>query len=210
MIRILVADDHAVVREGVKQIVADAPDIEVADEAASGQEVLDKVLIADYDVILLDITMPGKSGLDILGELKGQTPTMPVLVLSMHPEAQYAVRALKLGASGYLAKESVPDELLTAIRRVAQGGKYISQSLGEELASQLQSGEQKQPHQTLSDREYQVLCLIASGKSVKDIAQELFLGTKTISTYRSRLLRKMQMKNTAELIRYAIHNRLVD
>ena len=210
MIRILVADDHAVVREGVKQIVADAPDIEVADEAASGQEVLDKVLGDDYDVILLDITMPGKSGLDILGELKGQTPTMPVLVLSIHPEAQYAVRALKLGASGYLAKESVPDELLTAIRRVAQGGKYISQSLGEELASQLQSGEQKQPHQTLSDREYQVLCLIASGKSVKDIAQELFLGTKTISTYRSRLLRKMQMKNTAELIRYAIHNRLVD
>ena len=210
MIRILVADDHAVVREGVKQIVADAPDIEVADEAASGQEVLDKVLIADYDVILLDITMPGSSGLDILGELKGQTPTMPVLVLSMHPEAQYAVRALKLGASGYLAKESVPDELLTAIRRVAQGGKYISQSLGEELASQLQSGEQKQPHQTLSDREYQVLCLIASGKSVKDIAQELFLGTKTIGTYRSRLLRKMRMKNDAELIRYAIHNRLVD
>lgn len=210
MIRVLIADDHAVVREGVKQIVADAPDIEVADEAASGQETLDKTLTDDFDVILLDITMPGKSGLDILKELKVQRPDIRVLVLTMHPEAQYAVRVLKLGACGYLAKESAPDELLTAVRRVAQGGRYISQSLSEELASRLRRREQEHPHQTLSDREYQVLCLIALGKSTNDIAQELVLGAKTIRTYRSRLLRKMRMKNDAELIRYAIRNRLVD
>jgi len=210
MIRILVADDHAIVREGLKQIIADIPDMVVADEASSGQEVLKKTSKHDYDLVLLDITMPDRSGLDILKELKSQRPELHILVLSIHPEEQYAVRVLKAGASGYLTKESAPDELITAIRKTALGGKYISSSLAEKLAFDLETGAEKPLHQTLSDREYQVMCMLASGKTVKEIAEELLLGIKTISTYRSRVLQKMQMKNNAELIRYAILNRLVD
>jgi len=210
MIKILVADDHAIVREGLKQIIADIPDMVVADEASSGQEVLEKASKHDYDLVLLDITMPDRSGLDILKELKSQRPELHILVLSIHPEEQYAVRVLKAGASGYLTKESAPDELITAIRRTALGGKYISSSLAEKLAFDLETGAEKPLHQTLSDREYQVMCMLASGKTVKEIAEELLLGIKTISTYRYRILQKMQMKNNAELIRYAILNRLVD
>ena len=210
MIRILVADDHTVVREGLKRIVADSRDMVVAGEARNGQEVLEEVLKGHYDVVLLDISIPGRSGLDVLKELKSQRPNLPVLLLSIHPEEQYAARVLRLGASGYLTKESAQDELVTAIRKVAVGGKYVSLPLAEQLASQLGLVASKPLHQTLSDREYQVLCMIASGKTVREIAEELFLGAKTISTYRSRLLRKMDMKNDAELIRYAIHNRLVD
>ena len=176
MIRILVADDHTVVRQGVKQIVSLAPDMRVTGEAVSGQEVLAKVLKDDYDIVLLDISMPGGSGLDTLANIKARRPELPVLILTMHPEEQYAVRVLRLGASGYLTKEGASDELLTAIRKVAAGGKYISQTLAEELASQIQNGVTEKPHQKLSDREYQVLCLVASGKKLNQIAEELSLG----------------------------------
>jgi DNA-binding NarL/FixJ family response regulator len=210
MIRILVADDHAVVRQGIKQIVADAPDMKVVGEASSGPEVLKKILENEYDLVLLDITMPGSRGLDILAELKERRPELRVLVLSIHPEEQYALRALKLGASGYLTKESAPTELLTAIRKASLGTTYVSSSLAEQLAWQVAHGSEKPLHQTLSDREYEVLCMIASGKTVKEIAEELCLAAKTINTYRSRLRRKMGMKNDAELIRYAIRNGIVD
>lgn len=210
MIKILIADDHAIVREGLKQIVADIPDMVVVDEASSGQEVLNKVWKNDHDVVLLDIAMPGRSGLDILGELKSQKPEIPVLVLSMYPEEQYAVRVLKAGASGYLTKESVPEELIAAIRKVSLGGKYVSSSLAEKLAFDLTTGAEKPLHQALSDREYQVMCMIASGKRVKEIAEELFLSVKTVNTYHSRVLGKMKLKSNAELTHYAIRNRLVD
>jgi len=209
MIRILVADDHTVLRQGVKQIVSLAPDMRVTGEAVSGQEVLAKVLKDDYDIVLLDISMPGGSGLDTLANIKARRPELPVLILTMHPEEQYAVPVLRLGASGYLTKEGASDELLTAIRKVAAGGKYISQTLAEELASQIQNGVTEKPHQKLSDREYQILCLVASGKKLNQIAEELSLGKKTVSTYRWRLMKKMGMKNNAELTRYAVHNQLV-
>jgi len=210
MMKIFVADDHAIVRQGLKQIVADTPDVVVAGEASSGQEVLDKVLTNDYDVVLLDITMPDRSGLDILKELKSQKPEINILVLTIHPEEQYAVRVLKAGASGYLTKESAPEELITAIRKVAAGGKYVSSSLSEKLAFDLGTDAEKPLHQTLSDREYQVMCMIASGKTVKEVAEELLLSIKTVSTYRSRVLEKMNLKNNVELTHYAIKNRLVD
>ncbi|MBM4462385.1 MAG: response regulator transcription factor [Chloroflexi bacterium] len=210
MIRILVADDHAVVRQGIRQIVADAPDMEVVDEASSGPEVLEKALKRDYDLVLLDITMPGSRGLDILAELKERKPELRILVLSIHPEEQYALRALRLGASGYLTKESAPTELITAIRKASLGTKYVSSSLAEQMAGQVAHGNDGPLHQTLSDREYEVLRMIASGKIAREIAEELCLATKTVNTYRSRLRRKMGMKNDAELIRYAIRSGLVD
>jgi DNA-binding NarL/FixJ family response regulator len=210
MIKILIADDHEVVRRGLKQIVAETMDMVVAGEACRGQEVLDEVSKSDYDVVLLDISMPDRSGLDILKELKRTNPGLPVMMLSMYPEELYAVRALRAGARGYLTKESAPDELIGAISRIALGGRYISSSLGEKLASELGYDADKPPHLTLSDREYQVMVMIASGKSVKQISEELMLGVKTISTYRSRILEKMGMKNNAELIRYAIESRLVN
>jgi two-component system invasion response regulator UvrY len=210
MIKILIADDHTIVREGLKQIVARIDDMEVADEARTGYEVLKKVRDYDYDMVVLDISMPDKHGLDILKQLKSQKPLLPVLVLSMHPEEQYAVRALKGGAAGYLTKESAPDELITAIRRVSMGRRYISTSLAEKLAFDLTRDSRKPLHVTLSDREYQVMCMIAAGKRPKDIADELCLSIKTISTYRSRILAKMGMKNNAELTHYAIKQGLVD
>ena len=207
--RILVADDHAVVRNGLKQIVGDTSDIVIAAEASNGQDALHKALEGDYDVVLLDITMPDRSGLDILKEIKSQKPGLPVLILSMHPEEQYAVRALKAGAAGYLTKESAPEELIKAMRMVSGGGKYVTSSLAEKLASVLETSAEKPLHQALSDREYQILCMIASGKRAKQIANELFLSTKTISTYRSRILQKMNMNNNMELTRYAMQNQLV-
>lgn len=210
MIRVLIADDHTIVREGLKQIVADTNDIIVVGEASTGREALDKVLGNDYNLVLLDISMPDGSGLDTLKELKNRKPGIQVLILSIHPEEQYAIRALKAGASGYLTKESASNELIAAIRKVAAGGMYISSSLGEKLASDLITGARKLPHQALSDREYQVMCMIASGKRIKEIAEELSLSVKTISTYRSRILEKMKMKNNIELTRYTIQNRLID
>jgi two-component system invasion response regulator UvrY len=210
MLKILIADDHAIVRQGLKQIVTETRDITVADEASNGQELLNKIREGEYDVVVLDITMPVRDGMDVLRQLRSEKPRLPVLMLSIHPEEQYALRALRAGASGYLTKESAPDELVVAIRKVSSGGKYISASLAEKLAFELEFGHEQALHETLSDREYQVLCLIASGKTVTEIAQELSLSEKTISTYRSRILEKMNMKNNAELTYYAIKNQLVD
>ena len=210
MIKILIADDHAIVREGLKQILSESPDLIVVAEASSGQEVLEKISKSDLDLVVLDIAMPGRGGLDILKEIKTQKPRLPVLMLSMYPEEQYAIRVLKSGASGYLTKESAPSELVMAIRQISQGKKYISPSLAEKLAIDLEINPDKMPHEILSDREYQVMCMIASGKTLKEIADGLSLSIKTISTYRSRILEKMNMKTNAELTHYAIKNNLVD
>lgn len=209
MIKVLIADDHALIREGLKQIVADTTDIVVAGEAKSGQEVLELICEDEWGAILLDIAMPGRDGIDILKQIKTEKPDLPVLILSMYPEEQYAVRALKAGAAGYLTKGSAPDELIAAIRKICAGGKYVSSSLAEKLAFGLQIDMDKPPHETLSDREFQVMCMIASGKTVKMVAEELSLSMKTISTYRTRILEKMGMKTNAELTYYAIKNHLV-
>jgi two-component system invasion response regulator UvrY len=209
MIKILIADDHTIVREGLKQIISDISGMEVTDEATNGNEALCKIREGGFDVVLLDISMPGKSGLETLKEIRIEDPTLPVLILTMHPEEQYAVRVLKAGASGYLTKESAPDELITAIRKVTNGGKYISSSLAETLVFNLEVDTDKPLHETLSDREYQVLCKISSGNTISEIAREMTLSVKTISTYRARILEKMGMKSNAELTYYAIKNELV-
>jgi len=209
MIRILVADDLSVVREGIKQILAGLDDMIVEDEAESGQEVLLKMQSKDYDLVLLDISMPGKSGLEVLEEIKVMKPRVPVLILSMHPEEQYAVRMLRAGASGYLTKASAPQELISAIRKVSRGGKYVTVSLAEKLAFELDAGAEKPRHERLSNREYQVMLLLASGMSVSEVADELCLSAKTISTYRTRILDKMDMKKNAELTLYAVKNNLI-
>ncbi len=210
MIKVIIVDDHAVVRKGLRQIIEDTPDLSVADEAGSGYELLEKVRLKKYDVVLLDISMPGKDGLDTLKELKNEKQDLPVLVFTVYPEEQYALRVLKAGAAGYINKECEPEALIEAIRKVSQGRKYISPDLAELLASNLDSGGDQALHDSLSDREFQVMCLIASGKTVKDIAKELFLSINTISTYRIRILEKMNMKSNAEITHYAIKNRLVE
>lgn len=210
MIRILVADDHAVVREGVKQILAEVKDMVVKDEAENGANTLEKVMQNDYDLVLLDISMPGRSGLEILEDIKNRRPRLPVLILSMHPEEQYAIRALRAGASGYLTKASAPQELIGAIRKVAGGGKYVTASLAEKLADELEIDTEKLPHERLSNREHQVMLMLAEGKSVSDIADELCLSVKTISTYRTRIMAKMGMKKNAELTLYAVRNKLIN
>ena len=210
MIKILIADDHAIVREGLKQILAETPDMIVADEASNGQELIAKMEKSEVDVVLLDISMPGRNGIEVLKQLKAERPRASVLILSMYSEEQYAMRALRAGASGYLTKESAPDELIEAIRRVSKGRKYISPSVAEKLAVNLEPGTEKPPHEILSDREYQVMCMIASGKTVKEIGDELQLSVKTISTYRSRILEKLDLRNNAALTHYAIQNRLVE
>jgi two-component system invasion response regulator UvrY len=210
LIKILIADDHRIVREGLKQILAETRDMVVEGEASNTQEVLKKVGEGEYDVLLLDISMPGRSGLDILRQLKSDHAKLSVLVLSMYSEEQYALRALKAGASGYMTKESAPDELIEAIRKVSTGRKYISPTVAEKLAFSLESGDERPPQETLSDREFQVMCMIASGKTIKAIAEELALSVKTVSTYRARILEKMRMNNNAELTHYAIQNKLVE
>jgi len=210
MIRILIADDHMIIREGMRQIVSETSDIVIADEARTGHEALDKALTNDYDVVVLDITMPGLNGLDVMKQIKIQKPKLPILVLSVHPEEQYALRVLKAGASGYLTKESASDELIAAIRKVSSGKKYITPSLAEKLAVALETDIEKPRHESLSDREYHVLCMIASGKKIAEIAENLFLSENTVRTYRSRILEKLNMKSNNEMTAYAIRHKLID
>ena len=210
MIKILIADDHPIVRAGLKQILEGASDIKVTVEAGDGHELLRLIRKGGIDVVLLDISMPGLTGLDALKQIKTENPDLPILILSMHPEDQYGIRVLKAGAAGYLMKSAAPDQLVGAIRKVYRGGRYVSPSLAEKMAFGLQTGASGLPHETLSDREYQVLCMIASGKTVKEIGEELALSEKTISTYRARVLEKMDMKSNSELTHYAIKLDLVD
>ncbi len=210
MTNVLLVDDHTIVRKGLKQILDETEDIVVLSEASNGQEAIEEVDRNSFDVIVLDISMPGMSGLDVIKQLKTVAPALNVLVLSMHPEEQYAIRSLKAGAAGYLTKDKAPEELITAIRRVATGARYISSTLAERLASILNNGAAKAPHETLSDREYQILCLIGAGVTVRQIADQLSLSIKTVSTYRTRLLRKMNLETNAELMRYTLDNQLVD
>ena len=208
--RILIADDHAVVRHGLKQILADAFKRAVFGEAANSQEALERVWKEPWDVVILDLTMPGRSGLEVLKEIKRERPKLPVLILSMHPEDQFAVRLLKAGASGYMTKESAPEELVGAVNKAVAGGRYVSAALAEKLASLIVHDVQAAPHESLSDREFLILRLIASGKPVGAIARELSLSVKTVSTYRARLLEKMGMSNNSELVQYAFQNQLVE
>jgi DNA-binding NarL/FixJ family response regulator len=209
MIKLLIADDHAVVRRGLRQIVSTASDIVVTGETDNATELFQLLSKHDYGVLVLDISLPGRNGFDVLKHVKMLRPDMPILVYTMHPEDQFAVRMLKAGAFGYLTKEASPDELIKAIRKVSAGGRYISAGLAEKLAVGLSDNLSKMPHETLAEREYQIMHLIASGKMTKEIAQELSLSVKTVSTYRSRALKKMKMKTNSDMTRYAIRNNLI-
>jgi len=210
MIKVLIADDHALIRKGLKQILDDSTDMRVTGEAENGMQAIQMSLQNEYDMILLDISLPDKNGIDVLKQIKANRPNTPVLMLSMHAEDQYAVRSMKAGASGYLNKQSAPAQLLTAIRQVGTGKKYISSELAEQLANGLSQGYQELSHETLSDREYQTLCLMASGKKLSEMAKIMSLSPKTVSVYRSRLLEKMKLKTNAEAIHYAISNHLIE
>ena len=210
MIRVIIADDHAAVRRGVKDILADEADMEIGAEASTSQELLELVRKQAWDAVVLDISLPGRSGLEVLSELKQERPSLPVLVHTMHAEDQFAVRALRAGAAGYLTKDSPPAELVKALRKIVAGGKYVGQSLAEKLAVNVDANIDRAPHEALSDREFQILRVLASGKTVSEIADELSLSVKTISTYRSRILDKMKMKNNAELMRYALQQKVVE
>ena len=207
MLKILIADDHPIVRRGLQQILSGEADVAMVGEAQNSTEVLDLVCTQEWDAVVLDITMPGRGGLDTLKELKRLYPSLPVLMLSIHPEDQYAVRAFRAGAAGYMTKESAPDELIKAIRKITRGGKYVSPTLAEKLAFIMEA--EPPSHHSLSDREYQVMIMIASGKTPSEIAEEMCLSIKTISTYRERILAKMKMKNNAELTYYAVKHNLV-
>jgi len=210
MIRVLIADDHAILRRGLIEILVRELKDPVCGEAEDAQQVLAQVRGHDWDLVILDVSMPGRSGIDVLTDLKLARPKLPVLVLSMHPEDQYGKRVLKAGASGYMNKNTAPEELIKAIRKVLAGGRYVSPALAEKLALDLDEDHARPRHEALSDREFEVLCMIASGKTVTQIAEELHLSVPTISTYRARILEKMHMTTTAELIRYAFQNRLVE
>jgi DNA-binding NarL/FixJ family response regulator len=210
MINVLIADDHALIRKGLKQLLDDTDDMRVIGEAENGMQAIRMVEEAAYDVVLLDISMPDKHGVEVLKQIKINQPQLPVLMLSMHPEEQYALRSMKAGAAGYLNKQSAPLQLVTAIRQVASGKKYISTELAEQLANGLSQGYQELLHQTLSNREYQTLCLMASGKKLSEMADIMSLSPKTVSVYRSRLLEKMKLKNNAEAIHYSISNHLIE
>ena len=209
-IRVLIADDHAIVRQGFKQIFSETEDLVVAGEADDGVDALQVARLNEWDVFLLDISMPNRNGIDTLKQLKREFPRLPVLILSMHPEEQFAIRAIRAGASGYLTKECAGDELVLATRKALKGERYISGSLAQILAGELDSDSEKPLHEILSDREYQVMLMIASGKTVGAIAKELCLSVKTISSYRTNILLKTGMKNNSEITHYAIKNKLVD
>jgi two-component system, NarL family, invasion response regulator UvrY len=206
--KVLIADDHAIVRRGLRHILAEEFNRLEVGEASNAQEALRLARERNWDIIVLDISMPGRSGVEVLKELKQVCPKIPVLILTGHPEEQYAIRVLRAGAAGYMNKETAPDQLIAAVRKVIGGGRYISPALAELLAVSLGGDSARMPHEDLSDREYQVLCMIASGKTVGQIANELVLSVKTISTYRARVLEKMGMKTSAELTHYAIRNNL--
>ncbi len=208
-IRILLADDHTMFREGVKQVLSANLDYLVVGEASNAQQVLEKIRKTSVDVVVLDISMPGRDGIEVLKQLKAMKPGLQVLVLSMFPEDQYAFRAIKAGAAGYLTKNKASAELIEAIRRVASGRKYISEEVAEQLALDLEKDADKPLHQKLSDREYQVMCMIASGKAVKQIADELSISVSSVSTLRTRILKKFNMKTNADITRYAIKHDLV-
>jgi two-component system invasion response regulator UvrY len=210
VIRVLVVDDHEIVREGLKKIISQAPDISVTGEASEGGEALQKVEKDEYDVAMLDISLPDMNGLDVLAGIKRRRPELPVLMLSIHPEERYAVRALRAGAAGYLTKESARAELIDAIRQASKGRKYVTSSLAQRLVRELEADRDKPVLETLSDREYNVLCGIAMGNTIKQIASEMFLSPSTVSTYRSRILQKLGAKTNAELTRYAVEHKLVD
>jgi DNA-binding NarL/FixJ family response regulator len=210
MIRLVVADDHTIVREGLKQLLSAAGDIEVVGEAQNGHEVMERVRGLDFDLLLLDMSMPGKSGIELIKQARSERPKLKILVLSMHEENQYAVRAIRAGASGYLTKESASRQLVDAIRKVASGGAFISAEVAQQLALGAMPDAQGPPHAALSDREYQIFLMIANGKSVSDIAAQLNLSAKTVSTHKANILQKMNMDTSMELVRYAIGHRLVD
>ncbi len=210
MINVLIVDDHALIREGVKKTLSGEPDMTVVGEAGNVLELFDELKRLTVNVVLLDITMPGESGLDALKELRQKYLQLPVLILSFHPEHRFAVRALKAGASGYITKESATEELVQAVRKVASGGIYVSASLAEQLAAELKDVDAKLPHETLSDREFQVMRLFAQGKKSSDIAEELGVSVNTVNTYRMRILEKMNMQSNVELSRYAVEHGLIE
>lgn len=210
MIKILIVDDHAVVRQGLRKILSEQPDMAVIDEAGSAEQLMEIVGTKKWDILIMDISMPGKSGLDVLKQLHQEQPRLPILFLSMLPEEQFAVRVLQAGASGYMTKETAPEELVKAVRKICAGGKYISSAVAEKFAGQFNSKTQQLPHEKLSEREFQVLCKIASGKPLTKIAEELYLSVKTVTTYRARVLAKMSMTSNAELIRYGVEHKLTE
>jgi DNA-binding NarL/FixJ family response regulator len=210
MISVMIADDHAIVRQGLKQILSETDDIKVTGEAETGFQAIKIARQQDFNVMLLDISLPDRNGIEILKQIKKDKPSLAVLMLSMHNEHEFAIRALKAGASGYLNKQSAPAQLVVAIRQVAAGDKYVSSVVAQELANIINSDTDKPLHATLSDREYQTLCFIAAGKTLSEISSEMFLSPKTVSVYRARLLEKLKLTNNSEIIRYAIKNKLVD
>jgi len=209
MIRVFIADDHAVVRRGIRQILSEDEEIKVVGEASNAAEILEQFYKVEYDVLILDITMPGKNGLDVMIEIKQRKPKIRVLILTMYSEEEIAMRALKTGASGYLSKDSVPGELMKAVRKVYNGGKYLSASLAESIAFPFDKNILNLPHNQLSEREFQIMCLLASGNSLGQIAEDLSINVKTVSTYKTRILEKMKMKSNVELTHYAIKHNLV-
>lgn len=209
MIQIFIVDDHAIFREGLRKVISDTPGMEVAGEAASGLAALQKILgMNDYDIVILDLGLPGMGGFDVLRTLKRERPALPVVIMSIQTEEEYAMMVLKEGASGYLTKESVPADLIKAIQKAVTGGTYVSESLGERFAGKLLGRTENKPHECLSNKEYQIFRLIVDGKSIKEIAHELSLARPTVSTYRTRVLHKMNMKTNAELVRYAVKHNL--
>jgi two-component system invasion response regulator UvrY len=210
MLKVLIADDHPMIREGIKRVISQTRDMVVVAEASDGQEVLQKVARQNPEVVILDISMPGRSGLDVLKQLHTQYPKLPILILSQYPESQYASRVMHAGAFGYLTKETAIDQVVEAIRKAAAGKKYITDALADILTAETPGTAQRPLHETLSDREYEILLYLGEGKTVTDIARDISLSVKTISTYRTRILDKMKMSKTAELIRYVIYHRLVE